>query len=607
MNERKSFFAPVKAWKYLLRRPVTILKKDIFENPREGSDMYRGFHQNDWDKCVGCGTCESICPTNAISMVEIASLEIEDGKKNERPGFDYGRCSFCALCVDICVSDSLKMSKEYLHLSKDAESFYFIPDINGIHNNKAKQGYVRDETSELLDLVRVKMEHEDVSRKNSFIEIVKGYSMEMALAESARCVECGICTDTCPAHMNIPEYIRSIYENDLKGAITHLYKTNPLSNVCGRICTHLCEGACSLAIRGEAISIRWLKRYIVDNTPMEDYEEAVLSFVTEPVNGKVGIVGSGPSGLSAAYYLRTLGYEVDVYEQRAIPGGVISYGGPEYRLPEASVQKDISMIEKTGVNFITNTKVGTDITLAQLEEKYDAVFLGIGFSLSRKLNIPGNDHGDVEYAIPFLAQTRDYLRDVSKMPDIHEKVVVIGGGNVAFDVARTLLRLQIEKYGKADVKMASLEHRDILPADLEELEEGEEEGIIGSFGYGPEEIVIKNNKIVGLKVNKVLSIFDEDNNFNPSYDKSDSHVIEATQVYISTGQMPEYDMITDEIKEKMEIVRGKIITAENGQIVNVPWLFAGGDIVRGPDIINGVANGHDSAVGIDKYLQSKKK
>ena len=607
MNEKKSLFAPIKAWKYLIRKPVTILKKDIFIDPRESSDRYRGFHQNDWDKCIGCGTCATICPTNAINMLEIASIEKGDGFKNERPAFDYGRCSFCALCVDICTSDSLKMSKEYLHLSKDAESFYFLPDKTGIHKVEAKQGYIRDEVSELLDLDRYEMKHENVNRKNSFIEIVKGFSMEMALAESARCVECGICTQTCPAQMNIPEYIRSIYENDLKGAVTHLYKTNPLSNVCGRICTHLCEGACALGERGEAISIRWLKRYIVDNTPIDDYEEAVLSFVTETVNGKVAIVGSGPAGLSAAYYLRTLGYDVDVYEERALPGGVIRYGAPKYRLPEQSVIKDISMIEKSGVKFITNTKVGRDISLDKLKTQYDAVFLGIGFSLSRPLKIKGCDNSDVEYAIPFLAQSRDYLRKIAEVPNVHESAVVIGGGNVAFDVARTLVRLQIEKYGKSNVQMASLEHRDILPADLEELEEGEEEGVVGSFGYGPEEIVIENNKIIGLKVNKVISIFDDEKRFNPKYDTTDSRLLKATQVYISTGQMPEYELLSENMKKDIEIERGKIKVNKDGQIKNHPWLFAGGDITQGPDIITAVANGHDAAVGIDKYLQKIKK
>jgi len=607
MKKSKSLLSPVKAWKYLIKEPVTVSKKDIFLTPREASDRYRGFHTNDHTKCTGCGTCSDICPTDAINMIEMPDIEFEDGKKQERPAIDYGRCSFCGLCVDICVSDSLHMSKEYIHLSTDPNTFYFMPDENGIHNTPQKTGYTRDDVSDLLDLDRYEMAHEGVMRKKSFIEVVKGFSLQMALAESARCVECGVCTATCPAQMNIPEYIRSIYDGDLEEGIKQIYKTNPLANVCGRICTHKCETACVLGNRGEPIAIRWLKRYIVDNTPADQYEAAALSYVSEKANGKVAIVGSGPSGLSCAYYLSTLGYEVDVYEKKALPGGVIRYGGPEYRLPEKSVIKDISMIEKAGVNFLCNQKLGTDISLEALRDQYDSVFLGIGFSLSRPLPLPGSDNNEVKYAIEFLGQARDYVRGIRQMPDIHERIAVIGGGNVAFDVARTLLRLQEEKYGKSHVTMASLEARDKLPADLEEIEEGEEEGLLYNFGYGPQHIQIEEDKIAGLHVKKVNSIFDSEGKFNPDYDEADQHLIEATQVYIAIGQMAEYDFFNEEMQSNIEMFRGQVKVEPNGQFKDYPWLFAGGDIVRGPNIINAVDTGHTTTKTIDEYIRKKRK
>jgi len=605
MKQSKSMFSPLKAWKYLVKEPVTVSKENIFLTPREASDRYRGFHTNDHSKCTGCGTCGEICPTEAINMIVLPDQPFEDGKKNERPAIDYGRCSFCGLCVDICTSDSLRMSKEYIHTSIDVETFNFMPGENGIHNTYQKPGYGRDEVSELLDLERYEMKHENASRKNSFIEIVKGFSTEMALAESSRCVECGVCTQTCPAEMNIPEYIKTVYDGDLQKGIEWIYKTNPMANVCGRICTHKCETACVIGNRGDAVAIRWLKRYIVDNTPMDQYEAGALAYVTEKTQGKVAIVGSGPSGLSCAYYLSTLGYEVDVYEKNALPGGVIRYGGPEYRLPEASVIKDITMIEKAGVNFICNSELGKNISLEALRDQYDSVFLGIGFSYSRPLPIPGSDNKEVKFAIEFLGQTRDYNRNMGEMPDIQDEVVVIGGGNVAFDVARTLIRLQEEKYGKSSVSMAALEHRGILPADLEEIEEGEEEGLNYSFGYGPQSIEIKDDAIVGLKVKKVNSIFDADGKFNPSYDENDVKVVPAKQVYIAIGQMANYDFFDEEMKSKIDIFRGKVKVKDNGQFDNYPWLFAGGDIVRGPDIINGVATGHDAAKAIDMYIRSK--
>lgn len=605
MIKSKSIFSPIKAWKYLFKEPVTLAKKDIFINPRQASNRYRGFHINDHGTCTGCGTCGEICPTEAITMIVLPDQPFEEGKKNERPALDYGRCSFCGLCVDICTAGSLGMTKEYLHTSLHVESFYFMPDEFGIHNQKQKPGYRRDDVSELLDLDRYKMIHEDVSRKKSFVEIVKGYSLQMALSEASRCVECGVCTQTCPAQMNIPEYIKAIYDGDLKEGIKWLYKTNPLANVCGRICTHNCETACVIGNRGEAVAIRWLKRYIVDNTPQEDYDAAALEAITKPVNGKIAIVGSGPSGLACAYYLRTLGYSVDIYEKNALPGGVIRYGGPEYRLPEVSVMKDIDIIEKAGVTFKCNMELGKEISLEELRDTYDAVFLGIGFSYSRPLPIPGSDNRQVKFAIEFLGQSRDYNRKVSEMPDIKEKVVVIGGGNVAFDVARTLIRLQEKKYGHSHVSMAALEHKGILPADLEEIEEGEEEGLHFSFGYGPQEIVVEDGKIKGLKVKKVLSIFDFESQFNPKYDESDVKIIDGQQVYIAIGQMANYDFFNEKMKSSIDIFRGQVKVKEKGQFDAYPWLFAGGDIVRGPDIINGVETGHLAAQAIDDYLSKK--
>lgn len=602
----KSMFAPLKGLKFLGQKPVTVDKENIFLTPREAADRYRGFHMNYQDKCTGCGTCAEICPTDAINMIEMKDLKPDVGMKNERPAIDYGRCSFCGLCVDICTSESLNLTKEYIFTTTDPNNFYFMPDEKGINGKEFPLGWVRDENSELLDLDRYEMKHEGVSRRKSFIEIVKGYSEEMALAEASRCLECGVCTATCPANMNIPEYIRSVYDKDLKEGIFQIYKTNPLANVCGRICTHNCETACVVGQRGEAVAIRWLKRYIVDNTPMEDYEAAALETVTEKVNGKVAVVGSGPAGLSCAYYLATLGYEVDIYEKNALPGGVIRYGGPEYRLPEVSVQKDISIIEKSGAKFICNTELGKDISIEELRDKYDSVFLGIGLSYSRPLPIPGSDNDEVKFAIEFLGQARDYTRKTAEMPDVHENVVVIGGGNVAFDVARTLLRLQEEKYGKSNVSMAALEHRAILPADLEEIEEGEEEGLNYSFGYGPQSIEVLDGKIRGLNVKKVNSIFDKEGKFNPDYDENDKKLIEATQIYIAIGQMANYDFFTEEMKEKINVFRGKVETSEDGQIKEYPWMFAGGDIVRGPDIINGVDTGHIAAQAIDTYIRNNK-
>jgi len=605
---KKSILAPFKGWKYLFQKPVTIPMDDIFKNPRESQDNYRGFHVNDWDTCIGCGTCAEVCPTSAITMAERAELPDEEGSKPERPVVDYGRCCFCGLCVDICTSGSLSLTKEYLHISSDPEDYIYMPGEKDITGNDYKLGYVKDEDSDLLDLTRKEMEEVGAEeRKGSFIEIVRGYSREQAKAEAARCVECGICEKTCPAHMNIPEYIRAVWEGKLDEGLDYLYKTNPLPSICGRICTHKCEGACALSNRGEAIAIRWLKRYIMDNVPDGEYEKTLLSEVSKKGDGKVAIIGAGSAGLSAAYYLGAMGYEVDVYEKHDRVGGPMRYGAPRYRLPDAAVDQDVKLIEKIGVKFHTGTEVGKDVKFADLQKECDAVFIATGYPVTRPLDIPGSDHTDVKMAMEFLAQSADYVRGAGRMPDIEDDVVVVGSGNVAFDVARTLVRFQNEKYGRSKVKMLALEREDQIPADIEEIEEGREEGILMELGCGPQKIDIDEaGKLVGIEACVCTRLFDENHRFSPQFDYDQRICLDTKQVYLAIGQMADLTYIPEEIKDQIKIERGKIQVNEDNQVEGIPWLYAGGDLIQGMDIIHGVANGHTAAVGIDKYLTAKK-
>ncbi|OOC41989.1 FAD-dependent oxidoreductase [Thermosipho sp. 1074] len=604
---KKEFFAPIKAWKYIFKKPVTIKVPYV---KREAAERYRGFHINDWNECIGCGTCAKICPTDAIRMVEVDDLPHEYGKKPQRPVIDYGRCSFCAMCVDICTTGSLKMTREYVHVSPEPEDFIFAPTEKGIHGiEDVPVGWIRDEGSDLLELERVEMEMiEGEGRSKSFIEYVKGYSKEQAMHEAARCVECALCTDRCPQHMQIPEYIKAIWRDDLTDALKWLLKgneennmlgANPFSAVCGRVCTHKCEEACSLGNRGEAIAIRWLKRYIVDNVP--EYDK-VLEARPENKGKKVAIVGSGPAGLSAAYFLATMGYEVEVFESLSRPGGVMRYGIPSYRLPDEALDKDIAFIQALGVKILVGVSVGKDIPLQKLKNEFDAVFVSTGFTLGRSTGIPGTEHEDVIQALPLLREIRDYLRGEGPKPKIPKSLVVIGGGNVAMDVARSMARLQIMEYGKVDVKVTSLERTyEEMPADMDEIEEGAEEGVKFYPGWGPVRIVIKNDKVMGIELKKCLQVFDENRRFNPKFDENERQTLEAEMVVEAIGQAPDYSYLPEDLKEKLEFVRGRILTNEYRQ-TSVKWLFAGGDIVNGPDIIHGVADGYWAARGIDEFL-----
>jgi len=399
-EDKKSIFSPTVTFKNLFKKPETV------KFPQEGKETakrYRGFHVNDLDKCIGCGTCEEICDNKAIDMVKLADVKTELGQRDERPKIDYGRCCWCGLCVDVCTTGSLEFTQDYTYINKDPDTFSYIPDHRNINKVEFEIGYERDEVSELLDLDRVEMEElKPKERIDSFIEIVQGFSKEQAEKEASRCVECDICTEACPASMNIPEYIRGIFDDDLEESLQQIYEDNPLPEVCGRVCTHKCETICSIGHRGEPISIRWLKRYAVDNVYSAEYQKVLGTEKIEQINKEVAIIGAGPAGLSAAHYLKLMGYQITVYESEAKAGGMMRYGIPEYRLPYEQLDKDINYIKDLGVDFVFNTRVGEDISMQKIEDNYDAVFAATGLHNGRSTRIPGTEHNNVYQAIYLL-------------------------------------------------------------------------------------------------------------------------------------------------------------------------------------------------------------
>ena len=592
----KKLLTPFTAWGSITKDPVTV--KDPI-NGRPGADRYRGFHRNDVDVCVGCGSCEDICENEAIDLMPVK--ETKDGDSGLRPMIDYGRCCWCALCVDVCTTNSLTLSNEYKWISTDPEDFRFIPGIDKKDwDNNNDKGWKKPEPNyEFYPLERVHMDElSPEERGDSFIEMMKGYSKEQAQQEADRCVECGICTATCPAHMGIPEYIKAIRNDDLEEGLRILYETNPLPEICGRICTHKCETVCTLGHKGDPLSIRWLKRYIADQNPSEKYKEILEAENLQPKGKKVAIIGSGPSGLSAAHYLALMGYEVKIFEKLAAAGGMMRYGIPEYRLPYDQIDKDIDYILSLGVEIEYNCNVGTDITLEQLGKEYDAVFAGTGLHLGRSTGIPGSDNEHV-YASP------DLLRWIveGKEFEVPEHVVVIGGGNVAMDITRSMARLQKAKYGKVGVITTALETEDKLPADREEVVEAREEGCIINAGWAPVEIEIDSKGVPkGLHVVKCNSLFDSEGRFNPQTDPNVKEFWPGTMIIESIGQGMDLSYLPEEFKTKLEFgPRGRVVTDEYFQ-TGVEWFFMGGDIIQGPDVIHGIANGHKAAVGIDMML-----
>ena len=593
----KDVLSPFRVWERAAQKPWTI--KDPI-NDRPGAPNYRGFHKNDFTKCIGCGSCEEICQNAAIDLVPVEGQETKDGNSGLRPRIDYGRCCWCALCVDVCPTSALTMSNDYTWVADTPEEYRFVPGETETRWQDAEKGYKRSDDIHLINYERVEMhEVEPENRDKSFIEIVKGYNKAQAMKEAERCLECGICIATCPAHMDIPAYIAAIRDDDIENAFRILYETNPMPEICGRICTHKCETACALHNNGESLAIRWLKRYIADQIPPERYKEVLgTEHLADPQIGKsIAIIGAGPAGISAAYYLAIMGYKIKIFEALPDSGGMTRYGIPEYRLPYDQIEKDIKYVESLGVEIQFNTRIGKDISLEQLHKDYDAVFAGTGLHLGRSTRIPGAENERVYFAT-------DLLREVSlgNEIDVAKNIVVIGGGNVAMDITRTLARLQNKKYGKIQILTTSLESEDIMPADREEIVEAREEKAIIDPGWGPKEIEIQNGKIKGLHVVKCLSVFDEEGRFNPKFDDNQKKFFEADMVVESIGQGMDLSYLSDELKSKLKFgPRGRIIVNEKFQS-DVDWLFVGGDIIEGPDVIHGIANGHIAAKAIDIFL-----
>ncbi|MEA1911545.1 MAG: FAD-dependent oxidoreductase [Spirochaetota bacterium] len=592
----KDVLMPFTAWKNLIVEPVTIKKPEEVQ----GAPRYRGFHYNDVDTCIGCGSCEEICQNNAIDMVPVEGIETKDGDSGLRPLVDYGRCCWCALCVDVCTTNSLSLTNTFKWATTNPDDYRYIPGVDKKDWDGDKLGYRKQDGYDLYDVERVEMgELHPEERDKSFVEMIKGYSKEQAQKEADRCVECGICTATCPAHMGIPAYIKAVREDDMEEGLRILYETNPLPEICGRICTHKCETVCSLNHKGDALSIRWLKRYIADQVPAGKYKEILGSDKIETNGKKVAIIGAGPAGLSAAHYLALLGYSVKIFESRKGPGGMVRYGIPEYRMPYDQIDKDIDYILSLGVEVQYNTRVGEDIQLEDLEKDYDAVFSATGLHLGRSTGVPGADHERVYQSIELLRKVTD-----GEEIDVAEKIVVIGGGNVAMDITRTLARLQNQKYGKVNVLATCLESEETMPADDEEVIEAREEKAVIDPGWGPQEIEIENGQIKGLHVTKCLAIFDEEGKFNPKFDTDQKKFFEADMIVESIGQGMDITY-TETIKDKLEFgPRGRIAVDKNFQS-KLPWFFVGGDIIQGPDVITGIANGHKAAIGIDNFLQGK--
>ncbi len=591
----KGTLKPLTALKQFGKKPHTI---DYPNESTEAAERYRGFHYNELEECIGCGNCSIICQNKAIDMIHVEGFEGSNGDSGLRPRVDNGRCCWCALCVEVCPTGSLSLTKDYMYVSDDPDSFLFTP---GVDNPKGKDNlsFTTTDGVSLNTFNRVPMpELEGMERVKSFAEVVLGYNEEMAREEASRCISCGLCTEACPEHMHIPEYINAIASGNDADAVRIIYDNNPLPEMCGKVCTRRCEDICAIAVRGEAVAIRWLKGYATETAKTADItREIVNPEIKEPNGYKVGIVGAGPSGLTAGYYLALRGYDVTIYEANAKAGGMTMYGIPKYRFPMDSLDKQIEYIEKIGVKIKYNTKVGKDISFEKIYKETDAVFMGVGFPEAWTLGIDGEDAKGSMQAVNFLHEV-----NAGEKIDVGKKVAVIGGGNVAIDAARVSARLG------AEVTILYRRRVQDMPADWEEIEGAEQEGI----NIVPQTIPVKiltneYNKVTAIEYLMAEMVPDEHGGRpKPVAIEGSNKILKIDSIMGAIGQQGDYSFLESGFDEKIKVERGRFVVDENQQTTD-PKVYAGGDAVnRTADAISAIADGFRACKAIDAALTGKK-
>jgi len=443
-------------------------------------------------------------------------------------------------------------------------------------------------------------------RIHNFDEVPLGYDEETAIKEAERCLQCKNrpCSKSCPVGVDIPEFINKIREGKFEEAIAIIKKKNILPAVTGRVCPYenQCEGACTLNKIGEPVAIGALERFVAD---WERKKGFLIPDKPQSTGKKVAVIGSGPAGLTAASELAKKGHEVTIFEALHKPGGVLVYGIPEFRLPKEILDKEIEYIEKLGVKIKCDIVVGQTIPFSELQKEFDAIFIGTGAGLPRWLNIPGENLAGIYSANEFL--TRVNLMKAYMFPEydtpirIGERVITVGGGNVAMDCARTALRLGAEEsfiiYRRSEGE---------LPARKEEVEHAKEEGVRFLFlacptrFFGDEKGNVKGMEYIQMKLGEP----DETGRRKPIPIPNSESVMQVDTVMIAIGQNPN-PLIPLTVKGLKVGKKGNILVDENYQ-TSIEGVYAGGDITTGAaTVILAMGAGKKAAESIDRYLKTK--
>ena len=451
-------------------------------------------------------------------------------------------------------------------------------------------------------------EQEPKVRAKNFEEVCLGYTEKEAMEEAVRCLNCRNpkCVVGCPVSIQINEFIHEVKEGNIEKAAEVIARSSALPAVCGRVCPQetQCEGVCIRGIKGEPVAIGKLERFVADWAREHGYQAAKAG---QPNGKKVAVIGAGPSGLTCAGDLAKLGYDVTIFEAFHEPGGVLQYGIPEFRLPKTKVVgPEIENVKKLGVKILTNVFVGRSITVDELlnEEGFDAVFLGTGAGLPKFMNIPGETANGVFSANEFLTRNnlmKAYREDADTPMKVGKKVVVVGGGNVAMDAARTALRLG------AEVHVVYRRSEEELPARKEEVHHAKEEGIIFDLLQNPVEILTdENDWVTGVKIVKMeLGEPDASGRRRPIEIPNSEYTMDCDTVIMSLGTSPN-PLISSTTKGLDTDRKGCIIAKEENGATTKTAVYAGGDAVTGAaTVILAMGAGKAAAKGIDEFLSKK--
>lgn len=500
--------------------------------------------------CCGCG-CYAMRLANEFVNNDIV-------RSNYKSVVDESKCVACGECVDVCPTNALRLGQKLCSKTPIDETIIKVTP--------------RD-TEWTQD------------RWNSDYRTTRKNTLDSGTAP---------CITKCPAHIPVQGYVKLASQGKYTEALELIKKHNPLPAVCGRVCPRLCEEDCTRADFDEAVAVDDIKKFIAEKD-LEAGTRYIPKKRRDYSDKKIAIIGSGPSGLTCAYDLALDGYDVTVFEKQKKLGGMLTLGIPSYRLEKPVLEAEIDVIREMGVKFKTGVEVGKDVSLKELRKQgFNAFYVAIGAQSGRKLGLEGEEAPQVLSGVDFLRTI-----NLGDETEVQGKVVVIGGGNVAIDVARSSARLK----NVAQTDLFCLESREGMPAHREEVEEALEEEIGINNSWGPTRILTENGKVTGIEFKRCVSTFDATGRFNPQFDEADKKVVACDYVLLSVGQTFDYGKLLEGENVKLtarNTVEVDPITLQSSQAD----VFSGGDVASGPRLaIDAIAAGKEAAVSIHRFVQ----